>query len=123
MGEKIINTEKTEKIYSDACILMKSSDINLLRSAIEYFDSIIDYKDSKQKREECSEKIDKVIIRMEKDRKYMRVNIAIICVAMVAILAMLVLFVITLITQGEDGPVREFTEREPVQEQIITTDE
>lgn len=117
MEEKTVNnsidSDKAEKIYGDACLLMKSSDINLLRSAIEYFDSVPGYRDSDEKRIQCNEKINKIIVRMEKDRKYMKLNIAIICMAMITILALLTVFIITLIFR--DDQVREFTQRSPVQ--------
>lgn len=109
-----VDNQNAEKTYETACLLMKSSDLNLLQSAIEYFELIPDYEDSVLKLTQCREKLQKQILRAEKDRKYMKLNIGIICVAMIAILAMLVTFILTLIFRDDILGVREFTEREPV---------
>jgi len=105
--------EREEQIYKDAIILMKSNDINLILSAVEYFNSISEYKDAATKKQECLDKIKKIEIRMEKDRKYMKANIVIICISMIAILAILIVLISAMIYQ-HNNVVRKFTEVDPV---------
>ena len=99
--------EREEQIYNDALILMKSNEINLLLSAVEYFNSVSEYKDSAVKKQECLDKIKKIEIRMEKDRKYMKANIVIICISMIAILAVLIVLISAMIYQHNNAVTEE----------------
>lgn len=104
--------DRNEQIYNDALLLMKSNEIALLMSAVDYFNSVQGYRDADEKKVQCLEKISRIELQMEKDRKYMKANIVIICVTMIAILAILIVFISAMIYQRNN--VREFTENPPV---------
>ena len=115
---RMMTQEEKEKHYNDACILMSSNDIQLLRSAQDYFVKLGDYKDSEQKAAESNKKIAELLIELERNRKFMRWNIAIICVSLIAILSILSVFIGTLIFRHKN--YREFTQTDPVPTNIET---
>ncbi|MBR5515108.1 MAG: hypothetical protein IKU52_02755 [Clostridia bacterium] len=112
MGKVIMKEEEKLKKYNDACILMESNEIQLLRSAAEYFGDLGDYLDSKIKAEECSKKTEELLVELEKNRRFMRWNIGIICVLLIIILSILSLFVGTMIYRHRY--YRQFTQTDPV---------
>lgn len=113
--------DRSEQLYNDALLLMKSNDIGLLMSAVDYFNSVQGYKDADKKKAKCLEKIRKIELQMEKDRKYMKANIVIICMTMIAILALLTVFISAMIYQHNN--VREFTNNPPVTAAVTEADE
>ncbi|MBE6686306.1 MAG: hypothetical protein E7591_03650 [Ruminococcaceae bacterium] len=118
MEKMIMVEEEKMKKYNDACLLMKSNDIQLLRSAQGYFEELGDYLDSANKAEECNKKTLVQLTELEKNRKLMRWNIGIICASLVVILMILSLFIGTMIYRNKY--YRRFTETDPVPSNIET---
>ena len=96
-GIKRIDDATIESTYEKAINEMETSSIYSLNSAYENFISIIEYKDSKAKAEECKNKIAKLNADIAKGKKIKKIKIAISIFTIVAVIAGVVLYKTVLI--------------------------
>ena len=91
--KELAEIERKDAIYAEALDAMKKNDIPSIGSAIKKFQSIIAWKDSENKIEECNKKITSIkqqqeqeIIEQEKRKKKITIGIVVACIAVVALI-------------------------------------
>ena len=77
---------RKENIYHEAQKKLADENIEMVRKAIEEFDSIIEWRDSKSKKTEAEEKVNHLSIKIKKKTKMQRTVAAIVAVSILAIL-------------------------------------
>ena len=74
-NEQKKETERKNKIYSDAKDKYQSTNLANIVDALKLFESLLDWKDSKEMVDKCSEKIQKLKIKIEQEEVHNKNNI------------------------------------------------